>query len=66
MMKQWNSMMEMMAGGDQTQMMSMMGQMMGGMDPSNMAGMSGMGAAAPPPPPPEDAEKPKRSRFTPY
>lgn len=64
MMKQWNGMMEMMAGGDQGQMMNMMSQMVAA-DPNMMANMGN--AAAPPPPPQEENDaKPKRSRFTPY
>ena len=41
MMKQWNSMMEMMGGGDQNAMMQMMTQM-ASMDPAAMAGGAGL------------------------
>ncbi|CAG5099746.1 Oidioi.mRNA.OKI2018_I69.XSR.g16665.t1.cds [Oikopleura dioica] len=66
MMKQFNTMMEQMAGGDQNQMMQMM-MMMGGMDPSTMD-PSGATASGNPPPPPEESStgSAKRSRFTPY
>ncbi len=77
MMKQFNTMMEQMAGGDQNQMMQMM-MMMGGMDPGSMD-PNAAGGTNPPPPPEESSGSgspcclqklsltlAKRSRFTPY
>jgi len=64
MMKQFNTMMEQMAGGDQNQMMQMM-MMMGGMDPGSMD-LNAAGGTNPPPPPEESSGSAKRSRFTPY
>ena len=53
MMKQFNTMMEQMAGGDQNQMMQMM-MMMGGMDPGSMD-PNAAGGTNPPPPPEESS-----------